>query len=201
MNTFYHGDCLFVMNHDIEPNSVDLIYLDPPFFTGKIQKGKWHPEAMEVSYEDSKKFWSEKTNVMRERAPEWLKYIAIKRADFASYLYYMMERLQFCHKVLSPKGSIYLHCDWRASHYLKMIMDEIFDSSHYINEIIWYYSQGGKSQHHFGRKHDNILYYSKGKEYTFNRSILDCLIRLTNKAKQALIMAVEWELMKTVDLM
>ena len=56
-NAFYHGDCLFVMKHDIPPESIDLIYLDPPFFTGKVQvgkwKGKWHPEAMEVSYEDS----------------------------------------------------------------------------------------------------------------------------------------------------
>lgn len=49
MGTFYHGDCLFVLKHDISPNSVDLIYLDPPFFTGKVQKGEWRPEAMEVS--------------------------------------------------------------------------------------------------------------------------------------------------------
>ncbi len=103
-NKFYHGDCLFVMNHDIEPESVDLIYLDPPFFTGKVQKGevdnklmgKWQPGAMEVSYEDSKKFWGEadKVKAMREKAPEWMAHIALQRPDFASYLYYMMERLQ-----------------------------------------------------------------------------------------------------------
>ena len=79
MNTFYHGDCKFVMNHDMEPKSIDLIYLDPPFFTGKIQKGKakWQPGAMEVSYEDSKKFWgdSEKVNAMRTKSPEWLRHI------------------------------------------------------------------------------------------------------------------------------
>jgi DNA modification methylase len=100
-NTFYHGDCLFVLNHDVTPESVDLIYLDPPFFTGKTQtgkwKGEWHPEAMEVSFEDSKRFWKEKG--ISELAPEWMKHIAIKRPDFASYLYYMMERLQACHKV------------------------------------------------------------------------------------------------------
>jgi site-specific DNA-methyltransferase (adenine-specific) len=58
MNKFYHGDCKFVLEHDIDQNSIDLIYLDPPFFTGKVQKGnlKWQPGAMEVSYEDSKKF-------------------------------------------------------------------------------------------------------------------------------------------------
>jgi rubrerythrin len=86
------------MNHDIEPNSVDLIYLDPPFFTGKVQKGiaKWQPGAMEVSYEDSKKFWgdTEKVNAMRTKSPEWLRHIAQSRPDFASYLFYMMERVK-----------------------------------------------------------------------------------------------------------
>lgn len=133
-NTFYHGDCLFVLTHDISAESVDLIYLDPPFFTGKVQKGKWQPGAMEVSFEDSKRFWKEKG--VSELAPEWMKHIAIKRPDFASYLYYMMERLQACHKVLKKTGSIYLHCDYRASHYLKMVMDEIFGYKNFRNEVI-----------------------------------------------------------------
>ena len=167
MNTFYHGDCLFVMRHDIQPESVDLIYLDPPFFTGKIQKGKWHPEAMEVSYEDSKRFWSEKADIMREKAPEWLRHIAIKRPDFASYLYYMMERLRACHDVLNKKGSIYLHCDWRAAHYLRMVMDEIFGYDNFINEIIWSYKTGGAGKRWFARKHQTIFYYSKSKSYTY----------------------------------
>ncbi len=168
MNAFYHGDCLFVMKHDIQPESIDLIYLDPPFFTGKVQKGKWHPDAMEVSYEDSKKFWSEKADVMREKAPHWLQHIAVKRPDFASYLYYMMERLDACKKVLAKTGSIYLHCDWRASHYLKMIMDEIFYNTNFQNEIVWQYTVGGKSKVRFARKHDIIFYYSKGDKWTFN---------------------------------
>lgn len=170
-NTFYHGDCLFVLNHDIATDSVDLIYLDPPFFTGKIQtgkwKGEWHPEAMEVSFEDSKRFWKEKG--VSELAPEWMKHIAIKRPDFASYLYYMMERLEACHKVLSKNGSIYLHCDYRASHYLKMIMDEIFDYDNFRNEIIWCYKSPGKSTKYFKRKHDTILFYTKRDDYYFSQ--------------------------------
>jgi hypothetical protein len=63
---------------------VDLIYLDPPFFTGKIQKGRWEPGAMEISYEDSKRFWGEKAEEMRARAPMWLQHIATKRSEFAS---------------------------------------------------------------------------------------------------------------------
>jgi len=171
-NTFYHGDCLFVLNHDIPAESVDLIYLDPPFFTGKIQtskwRGDWHPEAMEVSFEDSKRFWSEKAGIMREKAPEWLRHIAIKRPDFASYLYYMMERLQACNKVLKNTGSIYLHCDYRASHYLKMVMDDIFDEKNFQNEIIWAYRTGGVSKKRWGRKHDSILFYTMSENFVFN---------------------------------
>jgi len=174
MNKFYHGDCLFVMNHDIAPESVDLIYLDPPFFTGKVQKGtkKWQPGAMEISFEDSKKFWGNADNVrvMREKAPPWLIHIAKAHPDFASYLYYMMERLQACHKVLKPTGSIYLHCDWRASHYLKMIMDEskVFGFKYFQNEIIWHYTGGGRSKSCFSRKHDVIFWYAKARKAIFN---------------------------------
>jgi DNA modification methylase len=171
MNTFYHGDCLFVLNHDIEPESVDLIYLDPPFFTGKIQKGtmKWQPEAMEISYEDSKQFWSKKADEMREKSPAWLRYIALKRPDFASYLWYMMERLNACHRVLKKVGSIYLHCDYRASHYLKMIMDEVFGSNNFRNEIIWHYITTPAPKEHFARQHDSIMFYAKSNKAAFDR--------------------------------
>lgn len=170
MNTFYHGDCLFVLKHDIQPESVDLIYLDPPFFTGKVQKGKWRPDAMEVSYEDSKRFWSEKADIMREKAPKWLRHIALRRPDFASYLYYMMERLKDCYKVLKKEGSIYLHCDYRASHYLKMVMDEneVFGNQNFQNEIIWAYQIGAKSKTRWSRKHDVILFYSKSNNFYFD---------------------------------
>jgi len=167
-NTFYHGDCLFVLNHDVPAESVDLIYLDPPFFTGKIQKGtkKWQPGAMEVSFEDSKRFWKEKG--IATHAPEWMKHIAVKRPDFASYLYYMMERLQACHKVLKKTGSIYLHCDWRASHYLKMVTDEIFREKNFQNEIIWAYKTQGASKKRFASKHDTIFFYTRSDKWKFN---------------------------------
>jgi len=158
------------MRHDIDPESVDLIYLDPPFFTGKVQKGtmKWQPGAMEVSYEDSRRFWSEKADVMREKSPAWLRHIALKRPDFASYLWYMMERLQACHKVLKKTGSIYLHCDWRASHYLKMIMDEIFGDKNFRNEVVWCYEGREFSKTHWNYKHDTIFLYTKSNKWTFN---------------------------------
>jgi len=171
MNTFYHGDCLFVLKHDITRESVDLIYLDPPFFTGKVQKGtkKWQPEAMELSFEDSKRFWSEKADEMREKSPAWLRHIAIKRPDFASYLWYMMDRLNACHKILKNTGSIYLHCDYRASHYLKMVMDEIFGDDKFRNEIVWHYTSGGVSKRRFAKKHDILFFYSKSDRYYFEQ--------------------------------
>jgi site-specific DNA-methyltransferase (adenine-specific) len=175
-NTFYDGDCLFVLKHDIPSDSVDLIYLDPPFFTGKVQKGtvkaEWQPEAMEVSFEDRKEYWAKHLDNMREKAPAWLSSIAIRRPEFAAYLYYMMERLQACHRALKKTGSIYLHCDYRASHYLKMVMDEIFGEDSFRNEIIWRigWISGYKTQKiGWIRNHDTILYYTKSDDFTFNK--------------------------------
>jgi len=173
MNTFYHGDCLFVMNHDIEPESVDLIYLDPPFFTGKVQKGtQWKPDMMEVSYDDSKSFWGDtkRCEDARKLSPIWVQYLASTQPDFASYLWYMIQRLLVCHKVLKATGSIYLHCDWRASHYLKMIMDNIFGFNNFKSEIIWYRSNKipDTRKRLFYKTHDAILFYTKSSDYIFN---------------------------------
>jgi len=170
-NTFYHGDCLFVLIHDVPPESVDLIYLDPPFFTGKIQKGtnKWQPGAMEISFEDTKGYWSKHLEAMRQKAPVWLSDIGNKHAALAAYLYYMMERLRACYRVLRPTGSIYLHCDYRASHYLKIVMDDIFGVENFRNEIVWCYTGASNVRQDFPRKHDVILRYSKSGKVTFNK--------------------------------
>jgi len=173
-NVFYLGDCLDVMKYDIPAESIDLIYLDPPFFGTGVQKGEidWSPGKMQISYDDSKKFWSRQE--IRDNAPLWLKGIAMKKPDshwkpLAKYLYYMMERLEACKRVLKPTGSIYLHCDWRASHYLKIVMDEVFGYDNFRNEVVWHYFMGGKPKTFFARKHDIILFYTKGKKWKFNQ--------------------------------
>ncbi len=155
------------MRHDILQRGIkaDLIYLDPPFFTGKVQKGTWQPEAMEVSYEDSKRFWGTKGAY---GAPTWIKEVGVKRPAFASYLEYMRKRLELCERVLKNTGTIYVHCDYRASHYLKMVMDGIFGSENFRNEIIYCYSGGGIPKRDFPRKHDTIFRYSKSKKYVYN---------------------------------
>lgn len=180
MNKIYNGDCLFVMKHDIPEESVDLIYLDPPFFTGKVQKSTWQPGAMEISYEDSKKFWGTKN---AEDAPLWIKEVGVKRPAFASYLNYMLKRLELCKHVLKDTGTIYLHCDYRASHYLKIIMDRIFKQDSFRNEIIWFHPDTpGRPKRDFPRKHDTIFRYVKSKDFVFND--LDVRVEILEKSKE-----------------
>lgn len=164
----YCGDNLLVMRRDLQLRGieVDLVYLDPPFFTGKVQKGTWRPGAMEISYEDSKVFWGIKGH---QDAPTWIKEVArMGGGAFASYLFYMRRRLAAIKKIMKDTATIYLHCDYRASHYLKMALDEIFGRKNFRNEIVWCYSGGGIPRKDFPRKHDTIFRYTKSKDYTFH---------------------------------
>lgn len=140
----YSGDCLEVMEKLIEPDSIDLIYLDPPFFSNRNYEVVWGDEAEVRSFDDR---WQGGVEV---------------------YAAWMAERLRACHRVLKPTGSIFLHCDWHASHHLRLALDEIFGRDRFQNEIIWYYRGGGVSKSRFGRRHDTIFWYSKGKKWTFN---------------------------------
>jgi DNA modification methylase len=124
--------------------SIDLIYLDPPFFSNRQYEVIWGDEAEIRSFEDR---WEGGINV---------------------YVEWMRERMYRLHRVLKPTGSIYLHCDWHAVHYLKQMMDEVFGEPHFQNEIIWYYRGAGVSPRRWGRRHDNLLFYTKGSEWTFN---------------------------------
>ncbi len=85
----------------------------------------------------------------------------------AGYLDWIRPRLIEMHRVLAPKGSLFLHLDFRATHYVKIELDRIFGSDQFVNEIIWCYSVGGKSRRSFGRKHDSILWYGRTLDYAF----------------------------------
>jgi DNA modification methylase len=123
---------------------VDLIYLDPPFFSNRQYEVIWGDEAEIRSFED-----------------RW-------EGGIQVYIAWMRERLIEMHRILKPTGSIYLHCDWHAAHYLKQMMDEVFGDNRFQNEVIWYYRGGGVSPKRWGRRHDTILFYAKGKDWTFN---------------------------------
>ncbi len=84
------------------------------------------------------------------------------------YLAEMETAVKEIHRVLKPTGSFYLHCDWHASHYLKVMCDRVFGYPRFKNSIIWHYTGGGRGENYFPRKHDEILFYTKGDEWTFN---------------------------------
>jgi DNA modification methylase len=131
---------------------IDLIYLDPPFLTGKAYS------ARIGRGEDSR------------RPSEWRTTAGYQDTwrDGAEYLGMLYPRLEIMHRLLSPSGTIYLHLDWHASAYARVLMDEIFGPARLLNEIVWVYHGPSPIRRAFKRKHDTILVYSKSKDYTFN---------------------------------
>ncbi len=132
---------------------INLIYADPPFFTNRkfsarIGRG-----------EDSRK--PEKWKLVEGYHDAW--------PDLDSYLQFLYERLSLMVRLLAPNGTLYLHLDWHADAYARLILDELFGSDGvFINEIIWAYHGPSPIKSAFNRKHDTILAYAKGKDYTFN---------------------------------
>jgi len=180
-NTLYYGDCLDLMRQWNDA-SVDLVYLDPPFnssekYSSPFKKSGLNIEAQIKAFDDMWK-WDEKSAERVRRITSALanpisKVIAgfacfIPESNMLSYTSYMGERLFEMHRVLKPTGSIYLHCDPTASHYLKILMDAIFGEKRFRNEIIWHRtSGGGKGSQHKGKKFgsstDTILFYAMPK--------------------------------------
>ncbi len=155
---------------------VDLIYLDPPFNSNANYAAPIGSEAAGAAFKDT---WT-----LNDVDEAWHNQIADKHLglyriidasafthgdSMKSYLIMMAVRLLEMNRILKPTGSIYLHCDPTASHYLKMLMDAIFGHGNYRNEVIWAYSGGGIPKLDIPRKHDTILRYSKTDNVTFNR--------------------------------
>lgn len=155
-NKIFWGDNLQVMSHLLKEfrGKFDLIYIDPPF----------------DSKAEYKKTISLKGNSIKgdQNAFEEKQYSDIWTND--EYLQFMYERLVLIRELLSSEGSIYLHCDWHKSHHLRCMLDEIFGSTCFRNEIAWcYYGPGSPGMRQFNRKHDTILWYSKSPtEWIFN---------------------------------
>jgi DNA modification methylase len=144
-NILICGDNLKALDDLIKKGTkVDLIYLDPPFFSNRHYEVIWGDEAEVRSFKDR---WEGGINV---------------------YIEWMRERVSKMYDVLNDTGSFYLHCDWHAGHYLKVMLDGIFGYNNFQNEIIWWYETGGLSKDRFSRKHDTIFFYSKSKIFTFN---------------------------------
>ena len=173
-NTLYFGDCLEVMRRDIADQSVDLIYLDPPFNSKRLNNA-FIGGAQWAAFDDTWR-WSEAVHDWHELAAnvdtapvmEGLRRILGEGAMLA-YLSYIGNRLVECRRALKPTGSIFLHCDPTASHYLKVLMDALMGQENFRNEIVWCYTgPGSPKMRQFNRKHDIILWYSRGTTWTFN---------------------------------
>ena len=146
MNKLIHGDCQDKLKL-MDENSIDLIYLDPPFFTQKKQSLK-DKNNKEFSFDDT---WE----------------------DLASYKNYIKLRLIECKRVLNNTGSIFLHCNRSASHHLRIILDEVFGSQNFQSEIIWYYKRWSNSKKGLLNNHQVIFFYSKTNKFKFNQIYTD----------------------------
>jgi DNA modification methylase len=143
-NVLYYGDNLEVMPRYIDDNSIDLIYIDPPFFSSK---------AYEIIYGDAKE-----KRMVEDR---W-------KGDVYYFVSWMEPRLAQMYRVLRHTGSIYVHLDWHAVHYIKQAMDRIFGQDNFLNEIIWHYKRYTAASNQFQRLHDTILFYGKTQDNKFN---------------------------------
>ena len=123
---------------------IDLIYLDPPFFSNRYYEVIWNDGAEIRSFED-----------------RW-------KGGINHYIEWMYKRVFEMHRILKDTGSFYIHCDWHASHYLKVMCDSIFRNNNFRNEIVWCYRGAGYPKKDFGKRHDIILRYSKTDNYIFN---------------------------------
>ncbi len=159
-NLLIWGDNKLVMSSLIKQGwagKINLIYIDPPFFTGAdfTIRTKLGDERIE-----------KEPSIIEERA-----YKDTWSGGIASYLKYMYERLVLIRELLAENGSIYVHLDWHVGHYVKVMMDEVFGYESFINEVVWQKIQSSKGQaKSFGNVHDLIFCYSKSKDYRFNKS-------------------------------
>lgn len=183
-NMLWYGDNIDVLRDHVASDSVDLVYLDPPFKSDKSYNVLFQEPSGQVSPAQFQAFTDTWTwtiaadealarlsvcpNIQGRQLLPTLCAILRKNA-FSAYLVMMAERLIEIHRVLKRTGSVYIHCDPTASHYLKVVMDLIFGIKNFRNEIIWHYNTGGKGRKTFLRKHDVILWYSKTDDYVFNR--------------------------------
>ena len=165
----YYGDNLSILQQYIADESVNLIYIDPPFNTGKLQK-RTNIEVERDAQGDRVGFQGK---IYRTKKGETIHY-SDKFKDLDEYLKFLRPRFEEAYRVLDPHGSFFLHLDYRASHYCKVMLDEIFGLESFMNEIIWAYDYGGRPKSRWPAKHDNILWYAKNpKHYTFNFEEMD----------------------------
>ena len=184
-NTLFYGDNLQILREYIPDESIDLVYLDPPFNSKRTynvlfkDEGGRESEAQIAAFDDTWHWTPAAEEAYRqliEDAPgEVGQVIGAMRgfvghtSQMMAYLVMMAIRLVELHRVLKPTGSLYLHCDPTASHYLKVILDTIFGPENYRTEVMWKRTYSHNDPKNYGNILDSIFYYVKSKKYTWNR--------------------------------
>jgi site-specific DNA-methyltransferase (adenine-specific) len=160
MNRIIFGDNLAVLR-GLPDESVELIYIDPPFNTGKAQTRK-SLRTVRTSEGDRVGFQGMRYTTVKLGELEY-------RDVFDDFLAFIELRLVEAYRVLKPNGSLYFHIDYREVHYCKVLLDGIFGRASFLNEIIWAYDYGARTKRKWPTKHDNILWYAKDPgHYTYN---------------------------------
>jgi DNA modification methylase len=187
-NRLFCGDNLYVLRKHVSDESVDLCYIDPPFHSKRNYQARAHSGAFSDIWT-----WDVaaqagldalRSNV-EGRHPGKLVCVltalepVVGRGSLLAYLVSVAQRLSELHRVLRPTGSLFLHCDPSASHYLKLLLDTVFcaPGGGFRNEIVWCYSHGGRSRKWFGRKHDIIFFYSKSDRFHFDAGAVRVAMR------------------------
>ncbi len=182
--TLYCGDNLPVLRTQLAAESVDLIYLDPPFYSQRNYQAFFKQASPALNgqirtpaFGDTWR-WDKTSErayaalLTAEPAPVARALTALREllgpGSLLAYLVMMAQRLVELRRVLKPTGSVYLHCDQAAGHYLKLLLDSVFGAANFRNEIVWFYKTGGASSRRFARKHDLIFFYTKGEQYIFH---------------------------------
>lgn len=159
-NKIYFGDNLEVLQ-SLPSESIDLIYIDPPFNTGKVQ-GRTQIKTIRSEDGDRVGFQGERYETVKIGTKSY-------SDTFDDFLSFLEPRLKEAYRILSPNGSMYFHIDYREVHYCKILLDNIFGRESFLNEIIWAYDYGARSKKKWSTKHDNILLYVKNPDdYIFN---------------------------------
>jgi len=150
-NIIYCGDNLEVLPNHVAENSIDLIYIDPPFNSNRVYEVFWGEGVEKRAFRD-------------------------RFGDAMAYLDWMRPRLHQLYRVLKSNGTFYYHCDWHAGHYVKVLLDGIFGRASFLNEIVWAYDYGARTTKRWAPKHDTILWYARDpKRYTFRGNESDRL--------------------------
>lgn len=181
MNRLYYGDNLDVLRRHVDDESVDLVYLDPPFNSDANYNVLFAEHgakaAAQIKAFDDTWTWDDTAARSYQEVVEQGGHVSqvmqafrtfLGESDMLAYLSMMAPRLKELHRVLKPTGSIYLHCDPTASHYLKLLMDAVFGPEQFRNELLWLYRKFGRAGRYFPRSHNTLLFFAKGKRNNFN---------------------------------